>query len=106
VGAALGNKKLGLIDAWLMPLRKLRMENAERWKGLGEGERAVRLVEANVRQGVQTLRENAVVIEAMRERGLVVHGLVHDVGTGLLRELECGEGKEVAECRVEAFETS
>lgn len=82
------------------------MENARAWEGLGEKERAVRLVEANVRQGVESLRENAVVIEAMRERGLVVHGLVHDVGTGLLKELELGEGKEVEEQRVEAFKTS
>jgi len=106
VNAALGNAKLGLIDAWLMPLRALRRENVGRWKELSEGERALKLVEANVKQGVRALRENAVVIEGMRERGVVVHGLVHDVGTGLLRELEIEEGKEEGEMRVEAFNTS
>jgi len=104
--AALANQKLGLIDAWLMPLRKLRAENAGKWKGLGEKERALALVEANVKQGVQTLKENAVVIDAMRERGVVVHGLVYNVGTGELKELEIGEDKEAGEQRVEAFKTS
>jgi len=76
------------------------------WKGLGEKERAEKLVEANVRQGVQTVRENAEVIEGVRERGVVVHGLVYDVGTGELKELEVGEEDEKAGERVEAFRTS
>ena len=105
--AALGNAKLGLLDAWLSPLRKLRRENTARWEkeGLGEKERLLALVEANVRQGVQTLRENAEVIDGMRERSVVVHGLVYDVGSGHLRELEIGEEEREGKERVEAFTT-
>lgn len=105
MNAALANQKLGLIDAWLTPLRKLRAENAEEWKGLSESERAVRLVEANVRQGVQTLKENAEVIKAVEERGVDVHGLVYDVGCGELRELEIEEEEVKGKLRKEAFET-
>ncbi|KAF6237737.1 hypothetical protein HO173_003938 [Letharia columbiana] len=107
VNAALGNQKLGLIDAWLMPLRKLRAENRAAWDeaGLGEKEKALKLVEANVRQGVQTLKENAEVIDGMRERGVEVHGLVYDVGSGELRELEIEEGEQEGKKREEAFGT-
>lgn len=105
MNAALANQKLGLIDAWLTPLRKLRMEHAGAWEGLEAGEKAVRLVEANVRAGVKTLRENAEVIDAGRERGLVVHGLVYDVASGLLKELDVVDEAGKREARREAFGT-
>lgn len=90
-----------------MPLRKLRAENRAAWDeaGLGEKEKALKLVEANVRQGVQTLKENAEVIDGMRERGVEVHGLVYDVGSGELRELEIEEGEQEGKKREEAFGT-
>lgn len=90
-----------------MPLRKLRAENKPKWdeEGLGEKERTVRLVEANVRQGVQTLKENAEVIDGMRERGVAVHGLVYDVGSGELRELDIEEAEHEGKKREEAFGT-
>lgn len=106
VNAALANQKLGLIDAWLTPLRKLRAQNAKDWEGLEGPDRALKLVEANVKQGVQTLRENAEVIDAVKERGLVVHGLVYNVASGELRELECEEEEEVGKVREEAFRTA
>lgn len=107
MNAALANQKLGLIDAWLMPLRKLRRECKAGWdkEGLGEKERLGALVEANVRQGVQTLKENAEVIDGMRERGVVVHGLVYDVGSGELRELDIVEEEHEGVKREEAFAT-
>lgn len=105
VAAALGNDRLGVIDAWLAPIRKLREANKALWdkEGLSEKEKAVRLVEANVRLGVQTVRENPEVIDAMRERGLQVHGLVYDVACGELREVEIKEGEQEGEKRKEAF---
>ena len=104
VNAALANGSLGLLDTWLAPVRRLREENAHHWAHLEQAERAVKLVEANVHAGVRTVRENAVVIEAEKAHGLKVHGCVYDVGTGLLRELECEEGHKDHEERVEAFE--
>ena len=95
---------MGLLDTWLAPVRRLREENAHHWEHLGQAERAVKLVEANVHAGVRTVRENAIVIEAEKERGLKVHGCVYDVGTGLLSELKCEEGEKDHKGRVEAFE--
>ena len=105
VNAALGNQKLGLIDAWLMPLRTLRKQYAKHWQGLSQKDKVMKLVEANVQQGVKTLKENPDVIDAMRERGLRVHGLVYDVGSGELKELEVEESEEEQRGRIEAFET-
>ena len=105
VAAALGNAKLGLLDSWLTPLKKLKAENRKAWEGLGEKERALRLTEANVRSGVQTLRENALVIEAVESRGLVVHGFIYDVGSGELRELDIQEEEHEGKKRIEAFHT-
>lgn len=85
-------------------MRRLREENAQHWQHLDEKEKAVKLVEANVLAGVRTVRENAVVIAAEKASGLKVHGLVYDVGTGLLRELKAEEGNKEHEGRVEAFE--
>lgn len=105
--AALGNNKLGMIDAWLTPLRKLRAVNKAQWdeQGLSDKDQLLKLVEANVRAGVQTLKENAEVIDAMRERGLDVHGLVYDIGCGELREIDCEEDEQEGQKREDAFAT-
>lgn len=65
----------------------------------------MRLVEANVRQGVCTVREHAEVVAAGKEggHGVSVHGLVFDVKTGELREIDCDEEEEEGKARVEAF---
>ena len=87
-----------------MPLRQLRAQNAKAWERLGEKERALKLVEANVKAGVQTVRQNGFVVEAMKSRGLVVHGLIYNIGTGILEEVDVKEGKEEMAVREEAFE--
>ena len=61
IAAALDNKKLGLIDTWLMPLRTLRRENLSLLEGLTEKERGLKLVELNVRSGIKVLLENPTV---------------------------------------------
>ena len=89
-----------------MPLRALRAKHAGSWEGLEQKEKVGRLVEENVKQGVRTLRENPDVIDAVRERGVMVHGLVYDIGTGEVRELACGEEEGEEQKRMEVFETS
>ena len=83
----------------------MQMAGTHGWDQLDPKERALRLVEANVREGVQTLRENAEVIEARKERGLAVHGLVYDISSGVLRELECGDAEQERLIREDAFHT-
>ena len=103
VAAALANKHIGLIDAWLMPLRRLRYQLAPELEGLGDKERVDLLVRENVRAGVQVLRENPNVIRAVRSRGLEIHGVVYDIATGDLEELDVAESKADEERRNKAF---
>jgi carbonic anhydrase len=105
VSAALGNKKLGLIDTWLMPLRTLRKENLDLLNGLDEKQRGLKLVELNVRHGVKVIQENPLVIDAIAERGLKIHGLIYDVGCGELKELDIEEDEEVIKGRKTVFKT-
>jgi carbonic anhydrase len=105
VAAALGNKKLGLIDTWLTPLRQLRRENLQLLESMPEKERGLKLVELNVRNGVDVLTDNSVVLDAINDRGLQVHGLIYDVGTGELRELDINESEETINSRTTAFKT-
>jgi carbonic anhydrase len=105
VAAALDNKKLGLIDTWLMPLRTLRRENLPLLNTLDPKERALKLVELNVRSGVKVLLENPTVLDAVTERELQVHGLIYDVGTGELRELDITEDDDLVSSRKTAFRT-
>lgn len=68
-----------------------------------EGEFGKKLIEENVRMGTGVVRRNAEVVAAIKERGLGVHGVVFDIGEGVLKEVDCGEGEEEATARVEAF---
>ncbi|CZS98965.1 hypothetical protein WAI453_008446 [Rhynchosporium graminicola] len=88
----LGDARVGgIIDAWITPLRTLRKTNAEELKALGDdGKRAVRLAELNVETGVGNLMGNWIVEEAVRERGLTVHGVLYDVACGKIRDLQVG----------------
>ena len=105
VGAALQNKKIGIIDTWLLPLRGLRMKLKKELDGLSESEQSLRLVRENVLQGVRTIKENPDVINAIKERGLKVHGLVYHVGNGNLEEINTEESEEVIKQRLECFVT-
>lgn len=105
VNAALGNSRLGLLDTWLLPIRSSRRQLLEDpgWSSWSDEEKALKLVEANVRRGVGILKENADIIEATKERGLTVHGVVYDIAKGQLRELDHDEHEEAAEKRIQAF---
>jgi carbonic anhydrase len=107
VNAALGNSRLGLLDTWLLPIRSSRRQLSEEkgWSTWSDEEKALKLVEANVRRGVGVLKENADIIEAAKERGLTVHGAVYDIKKGELRELDCEESEDAVQKRVAAFGT-
>ncbi|OJD14466.1 hypothetical protein AJ78_05201 [Emergomyces pasteurianus Ep9510] len=105
IAAALANKRLGLLDTWLMPLRHLREQNLFLLSGLDSQEAAQKLAEINVRQGLRTLKENSVVLDAIEERGLTLHGVMYDVGSGILRELDTDESKDVIHARATSFKT-
>jgi carbonic anhydrase len=106
VAAALGNKKLGLIDTWLLPLRTLRKENLKLLESLPPQDAALKLVELNVKEGVKTLKENYSILDAMADRGLKVHGLIYDIAKGQLNELEILDDDETTTIRQKAFKVS
>lgn len=103
VAASLGNKKLGLIDTWLLPLRALRRDNLKLLESLEPDQAALKLVELNVRAGVKVLEENPTVIDAISERGVKIHGVIYDVGSGELKELDIEEDEETVRSRKTAF---
>jgi len=88
-----------------MPLRALRQENLSLLDTLTETDKGLKLVELNVRAGVKVLHTNPIVIDAMSERGLQVHGLIYNVGTGELRELDIEEEEEIVKSRIVSFKT-
>ncbi|KAF8244213.1 carbonic anhydrase [Wilcoxina mikolae CBS 423.85] len=91
VNAALGQKKLGLIDSWLRGIREVRAKYEKQLEGLSQKEQSDKLVEFNVIEQVRSVMKNANVQEAIKERGLDVHGWVYDVGTGECKVLQCPE---------------
>ena len=106
--AALGNNVIGgPLDLWLQPLRKLRETLSAQgdWKHADDKKKALMLVEANVKQGVETLKQNPFVISAVNERGLQVHGVVYDITCGELKEVDCADHGHAKELRDGAFAT-
>ena len=79
---------VGKIDTWLMPLRQLRLKHAEELEKLDWEQRWTKFSELNVMNGVEVIRQNPDVIKAIKTRGLTVHGVLYDLGTGVLRELD------------------
>jgi carbonic anhydrase len=104
----LGDARVGgVIDAWITPLRTLRKTNENELGSIKDkGKKAIRLAELNVEAGVHTLLSSFVVEEAVKNRGLKVHGVVYDVASGKVRDLKCGNsgslpGTSTAEEEVE-----
>jgi carbonic anhydrase len=89
VFAALRNDRLGLSDNWLRHVQDVRGKHHVELAGLPlEEERHRRLCELNVIEQVVNVSQTTVVRDAW-ERGqtLAVHGLIYDVGDGILRDL-------------------
>lgn len=105
VAAAMGNKQLGILDPWLLPLRQVRERNLATLQKLSPDEAAEKLVELNVRESLNVVTQKSVVLEAIQERGLQVHGLIYDVGSGVLRELDTSDSDEAIKARLVAFKT-
>lgn len=107
VAAALGNKRLGKIDAWLMPLRQIRLQNKTALAACKDDtERGLKMVDFNVQQSVDVVKQNPDVIEAAKERGLTVHGVVYDLASGQLNVLDCADKEEIVAARHEAFQVA
>lgn len=95
VWASLTTKKLGLIDNWLKAIRDVRVRNKmELDRILDMRAKANRLVELNVIAQVYNVKRNGIVIDAVDAGELEVHGVVYDVKTGKLTELDVPEDED------------
>ncbi|PSK60476.1 Carbonic anhydrase [Elsinoe australis] len=103
VQAALGNKSLGVLDMWLQPIKQLRWQHEKELEAAGEAGRARRLSELNVLNSLEVLKMNPTVIEAVRKRGLKLHGLIYDLKQGQLEVLDGEEEEEMMGRKFDVF---
>ncbi|ROW08300.1 hypothetical protein VMCG_03039 [Cytospora schulzeri] len=90
----------GVLDTWLAPLAAVRYAHAEELASIHDRkERGARMAELNVEAGVEVLMANSTVQEAVRDRGLEVHGCFFDLGSGKVRDLGLGNSKAEAKGR-------
>ncbi len=93
VAAAASNKQFGLIDNWLRNIKDvIRLHEQEFMSIDNEEQRLRRLVELNVIEQVHNLSKTSIIQNAMlSENPPKLHGLVYDIGEGLLRDLKVDE---------------
>lgn len=85
------------LNLWLNPAREVRMACNRDVKGFAEMEQDKKVrtvIDGNVRRSLSVLRMNPSVVKAMVERGMELHGLVYNVGTGKLEEIDKGTESE------------
>lgn len=105
VWASLTTKKLGLIDNWLRAIRDVKARNKKELDAIKDPrEKANRLAELNVIAQVDNIRRNDLVMEALVNGTVQVHGLMYDVGTGRLKELEIPEDEDSEEYYITAHQ--
>lgn len=93
--AALSDSRVGgVLDTWLTPLKAVRYANQEVLSAIKDDkERGVKIAELNVEAGVKVLLANFTIQEAIRDRGLQVHGCIFDLESGRIRDLGIGNAK-------------
>ncbi|TVY60738.1 Carbonic anhydrase [Lachnellula suecica] len=85
----------GVLDAWLTPLKAVRDAHEAELKGIKDDKaRMRRLAELNVAKGVEVLMSSYVVAEAIKERGLQVHGVLYDIACGKINDLAVGNSSK------------
>lgn len=100
-GAALDDLRPGgNLELWLKPLRALRIAHREELDAAvvhDKDSAIVRMAELNVEAGVKILMANVTVQEAVRKRGLEVHGTMYDLASGVIRNLGVGTDADDAD---------
>ncbi len=87
--AALGNQQIGLIDNWLRNIKDVyRLHKYELDSIENIEQRGRKLVELNIQEQVYNLVKTSIVQSTWdNQQELYVHGLVYDVGNGILQDL-------------------
>jgi carbonic anhydrase len=89
IKAAMENRHLGLIDNWLRHVQDVMRSYESELAAIADAtERVNRLCELNVIEQVINLSRTTIVQNAWkRGQELAVHGLIYQIGDGLLRDL-------------------
>jgi carbonic anhydrase len=82
-----GAHLIATLDSWLEPLKAVRKANGTQLDPLPLADAALKFAKLNVEASVAALQAMDVVAQAQRTRRLKVHGLLYDVGNGVLEEL-------------------
>ncbi|QIR14429.1 carbonate dehydratase [Shewanella aestuarii] len=97
VRAAMGTKRLGLIDNWLGHLRDIYRLHNEELDSLDDVKRFNRLCELNVIEQVANVTSTTIVQEAWeRGQNVSVHGWIYGIDNGLLTDLDVTIDRETA----------
>ncbi|MES2371999.1 MAG: carbonic anhydrase [Bacteroidota bacterium] len=90
VMAALGTKQLGIVENWLRNIKDVyRLHQREMDAIKGMDKKCDRLVELNVIEQVFNLTKTSIIQNAWSNgKKLAVHGLVYDLKTGVLNDLD------------------
>ncbi|MBK6266457.1 carbonic anhydrase [Marivirga sp. S37H4] len=106
VAAAMGNKSLGLIDAWLRNIKDSYSKNRDYVEAAeSDDARFRRLVESNVKEQVFNLHMTSIVQMAKNAgQDLQVHGWVYDLHDGLLNDLEIDHEKHFTDFDLYEFD--
>ncbi|MCU0884647.1 MAG: carbonic anhydrase [Beijerinckiaceae bacterium] len=96
VRAAMGGRRLGLIDHWLSPIRALHDERFEEMAQIADFETRVNaMCEANVVAQVRNVTANPFVRDAWAKgQKLEVHGWIYSIRDGLIRDLEVSVSRQ------------
>lgn len=96
VGAALYDKKLGLVDNWVNHVRDVRNKHQALLATIDDEDRRYeRLCELNVIEQVVNVCRTSTVQSAWKgKRDLTVHGWIYDISEGLLHDLTMRPSKE------------
>lgn len=91
IWASLSSKKIGgVLDLWLNPIRHTRAANLKLLNQYNDNpkEKAKKLAELNVINSVLALKRHPSASMALKNGDIEVWGLMYDVSTGLLNEIE------------------
>ena len=91
VGAALSRQQFGVIDNWLCHIKDVYRLHAKEIDAIEDHEDKVnRLIELNVQEQVFNLCTTSIIQNAWKNgEDLAVHGMVINIGTGELHDLNC-----------------
>ncbi|KAK6201177.1 carbonic anhydrase [Scheffersomyces amazonensis] len=91
IWASLSSKKIGgVLDLWLNPIRHIRAANLKTLNEFNHDPKlkAKKLAELNIISSVIALKRHPSASQALKNGEIEVWGLIYDVSTGLLNEVE------------------